>query len=306
VAGLLAQGSPAPDSLERDSGHNMKRSHIVALIAITGLGGVLLALRPRPVPPPVRSAGHRIISLAPNLTETLFALGAGDEVVGVTNYCNYPPEAKTREKVGDFINPSLEKIVSLRPDLIVLERWSSSKVSRRLSQLNLRVFETISPASIEQVYEVIGQVGGAAGRRREAAALIARMRQRVEAAKQRSRRFRHHPSVYVEIDPPSWTVGKRSYTSEAVTIAGGQNLFDDIDRPALLVSMEKVVEKDPDVILSFAVKAAEIRARPGWGEIKAVKQGHIIDDFNRDLLSRGTFRLVEGIEKLQERLEKMQ
>jgi len=284
----------------------MKRTPlIVALIALIALGAVLLALRSRPRPP-VASAGHRIVSLAPNLTETLFALGAGNEVVGVTSYCNYPPEARTREKVGDFINPSLEKIVSLQPDLILLEKWSSSKVSRRLSQLDLRVFETISPVSIPQVYELIGQVGEATGRRREATDLAALMRRRIETAKQRSSGFRNHPSVYVEIDPPSWTVGRRSYTSEAITIAGGRNLFDDVDRPSLLVSKEKILEKNPDVILSFTEKAAEIRARPGWGEIKAVKEGRIIDDFNRDLLSRGTFRLVEGIEKLQEKLEEFQ
>ncbi len=284
----------------------MKRTVlIVALVGLVAFGAVLVARRSRPAEP-VRGSRFRIVSLAPNLTETLFALGAGNEVVGVTSYCNYPPEARTREKVGDFINPSLEKIISLRPDLILLEKWSSSKVSKRLSQLDLRVVETISPTSIEQVYQLIGQVGEATGTRREATNLVAEMRRRIEAAKQKSSQFGYHPSVYVEIDPPSWTIGRRSYTSEAVAIAGGRNLFDDIDRPSLLVSKEKVLEKDPDVILSFAVKAAEIKARPGWGEIKAVKEGRIIDNFNRDLLSRGTFRLVEGIEKLQERLEEFQ
>jgi len=285
----------------------MKRTPlIVALITILLAGAALLALRSRSAPSAPRVSGQRIVSLAPNLTETVFALGAGDEVVGVTSYCNYPAEAKTREKVGDFINPSLEKIVSLQPDLILLEKWSSSKVSRRLSQLDLRVCETISPTSVHQVYELIVQVGEATGRRREAANLVTQMRRRIEAAREKSSRFQHHPSVYVEIDPPSWTIGRRSYTSEAVAIAGGRNLFDDTDRPSLLVSKEKVLEKNPDVILSFAVKAAEIKARPGWAELKAVKQGRIIDDFNRDLLSRGTFRLIEGIEKLQERLETMQ
>jgi len=265
----------------------------------------LLVTCSRPAPP-ARGTGHRIVSLAPSLTETLFALGAGDEVVGVTSYCNYPPEAQSREQVGDFINPSLEKIVSLQPDIVVLEKWSSSKVSRRLSQLDLRVFETVSPASINQVYLLIRQVGDATGRSRQAGDLVNEMRRRIDAARQRSSTFRSHPSVYVEIDPPSWTVGGRSYTSEAVALAGGRNLFDDIDRPSLLVSKEKVLEKNPDVILSFAAKAADIQARPGWGEIKAVKQGQIIDNFNRDLLSRGTFRLVEGIEQLQQRLERLQ
>jgi len=275
------------------------------ILLILGMATLLVTCS-RPAPGREVTAGHRIVSLAPNLTETVFALGAGDEVVGVTSYCNYPPEAQSREQVGDFINPSLEKIVSLQPDIVLLEKWSSSKVSRRLSQLDLRVFETVSPASIDQVYLLIGQVGDATGRRRQAADLVAEMRRRIDAARQRSSTFRYRPSVYVEIDPPSWTVGGRSYTSEAVAIAGGRNLFDDIDRPSLLVSKEKVLEKNPEVILSFAAKAADIQARPGWGEIKAVKEGRIIDDFNRDLLSRGTFRLVQGIEQLQQRLERMQ
>ncbi|RPI21646.1 MAG: cobalamin-binding protein [Acidobacteria bacterium] len=284
----------------------MKRTWLILIpVAVAALAAGLLALRSS-LAPPDKSPGRRIVSLAPNLTETLYALGAGHEVVGVTSYCNYPPEAQTKEKVGDFINPSLEKIVSLQPDLVLAEKWSSSKVSRRLSQLGLRLVETVSPASVSEIYDLTKQVGEATGRTDEAGELVARMQRRIEAARQRASRFRYRPSVYVEIDPPSWTVGRRSYTSEAVSIAGGRNLFDDMNRPSLLVSKETVLEKNPDVILSFAAKAEEIKARPGWSDIKAVKEGRIIDDFNRDLLSRGTFRLVEGIEQLQQRLERMQ
>ncbi|HXK60688.1 MAG TPA: cobalamin-binding protein [Acidobacteriota bacterium] len=279
---------------------------LVTVISIAAaLGALLVAVRSKPVPlDPV--SGKRIISLAPSLTETLFALGVGDQLVGVTSYCNYPAEAKAIEKVGDFINPSLEKIVSLRPDLILAEHWSSSKISKRLSQLGLEVVETTSPSSIDQVYELIRQVGEATGRNREADKRIAEMKERIAAARLRAARFRFRPSIYVEIDPPSWTVGRRSYTSEAILIAGGRNLFDDVNRPSLLVSKEMVLQKDPDVILSFVAKADEIRARPGWADLRAVREGRIIDDFNRDLLSRGTFRLVEGIEQLQQRLEGMQ
>jgi iron complex transport system substrate-binding protein len=248
-------------------------------------------------------SGLRLVSLAPNITETLFALGAGDEVVGVTNYCNYPPAALTKPKVGDFVNPSIETIVALKPDLVLMEYWRSSKTARRLAQLGIPFTETVSPMSLQEVYQLIDQVGKSVRREAEAERLIAKMKRRIEAVRARTSRFPYHPSVYVEIDPPSWTVGKGSYTSEAIALAGGRNLFDDLDRPASLVSKEEVVKRDPDVILSFWAKADQIRSRPGWESIKAVREGRIIDDFNRDLLSRGSPRLVEGIERLADRLE---
>jgi iron complex transport system substrate-binding protein len=282
----------------------------VLLVAIIG-GVVLVAavfLRVQKNAP-VASGGSgepRIVSLAPNLTETVFALGAGDQLVGVTSFCNFPPAAPQKENVGDFINPSVEKIISLEPDFVLAERWTSSKVSTRLSQLGIRVVETASPASFAEVYQVIEQVGETTGREEQARELLRDMKARVEAVRKRSRAFAYRPLVYVEIDPPSWTVGKNSYTSEAVFLAGGQNLFDDLNRPAVLVSKEKVLEKQPDVILSFAVKADEIRARAGWDQLPAVRNGRIIDDLNRDLLSRGTYRLIEGVEQLAGRLESMQ
>jgi len=251
------------------------------------------------------TTSRRLVSLAPNITETLFELGVGDEVVGVTTYCNYPPAAKTRQKVGDFINPSIETIASLQPDLVLMEKWTSSKTARRLGQLGLPCEETISPMSLAEVYQQISEVGKAVHRQPEAERLIAEMKRRVEAVRARASRLAYHPSVYVEIDPPSWTVGRGSYTSEAIALAGGRSLFDDLQRPASLVSKEEVVKRNPDVILSFWARAPEIRARTGWQNVRAVRQGWIIDDFNRDLLSRGTFRLVEGIEQLAKRLEAM-
>ena len=99
---------------------------------------------------PSRGDDLRIISLAPNLTEILFELGLGDQIVGVTNYCTYPPEALEKEKVGGFINPNLEKIVSLEPDLVVSEHWPSSKTVPRLREFGLQVSEVISPRSFEE------------------------------------------------------------------------------------------------------------------------------------------------------------
>jgi iron complex transport system substrate-binding protein len=227
-------------------------------------------------------------------------------LVGVTRYCNYPPEAHAKEQIGDLMSPNLEKIVSLQPDLVLAERWTSSRVVPRLRRFGVRVVETVSPSSIAQVGELIRTVGAAIGKQAEADELVRRIDQRVKQVEARSARLERHPLVYVEIDPPAWTVGRNSYTSEAIRLAGGRNLFDDVARPSIQVSKEEIIRRNPEVILSFAASADEIGRRPGWSSIRAVQHGCVIDDFNRDLLSRGTYRLVEGIEELERRFEQLQ
>ena len=244
----------------------------------------------------------RIVSLAPNLTELLFELDVGDQVVGVTNYCNYPPETQEKEKIGDFVNPSIERIVELRPDLVLAERWTSTKIVSRLRALGIEVSETISPKSISEIYGIVRSVGKVVGKPDRAQAVVQSMQQRIGTLKQRAGRLPHRPSLYLEIDLPTWTVGRNSFLNEAITLCGARNIFEGIEKPALQVSKETVVQHDPEVILSFEASASSIAQRPGWGQISAVRTGKIIDNFNRDLLSRGNHRLVDGMEMLQERL----
>jgi iron complex transport system substrate-binding protein len=247
------------------------------------------------------TAAMRIVSLAPNLTETVFDLGCGDQLVGVTRFCNYPPPALTKSQVGDFVNPSLERILELRPTLVLFERWSSSRIEGRLRQLGLRTRQTASPASLEEIHGLILEVGSALGRDGRARELVSEMTRRTEAVRRKADSLHARPSVYIEIDPPSWTVGNASYTNEAIWLAGGRNIFADVNKPAFQASKEAVIALNPDIILSFRAKAEEISRRPGWTSLEAVRQGRIIDDFNADLLSRGAFRIVEGMERLQDR-----
>ena len=247
--------------------------------------------------------GERIISLSPTLTEVLFALGEGEQIVGVTRYCSYPPEAKSKEKVGDLLNPDLEKISQLRPDIVFAERWSSTKIVNHLRGVGINVVEVPSPRSILEIYESIQTVGESVGEPEQARRIVADMQRRVEAVTRRATNLNWRPSIYIEIDLPSWTVGRASYTHEAVTLCGARNIFGDVEKAALLVSREAIIQRNPEVILSFEASADQIRGRPGWGEISAVKQGRIIDHFDRDLFSRGNQRLVEGMEKFQARLE---
>jgi len=247
--------------------------------------------------------GERIISLSPTLTEVLFALGEGEQIVGVTRYCTYPPEAKSKEKVGDFLNPDLEKITQLRPDLVLAERWSSTKIVNRLRGMGISVVEIPSPQSIHEIYEAIQTVGEDIGKSEQARAIVADMQRRVDIVTRRAANLSRQPSIYIEIDLPSWTVGRASYTHEAVTLCGARNIFGDVEKAALLVSREAIIQRNPEVILSFEASADQIRRRPGWGEISAVRHGRIIDHFDRDLFSRGNQRLVEGMEKFQVRFE---
>ena len=248
---------------------------------------------------------QRIVSLAPNLTELLFELGVGAQVVGVTNYCGYPPEALSVEKIGGFISPSLEKILSLEPDLVLSERWTSSKTVPTLRRLGLNVVEAPSPFSLSEIYQLIRITGNAIGRSDRAEQLIRWTADQVGQIREVATSFSHRLSLYVEIDPPSWTVGRRSFVTEAIFLAGARNIFADVNRPALQASKEVIVLKDPEVILSFDASADEIGQRPGWGRVRAVRNGFIIDDLNQDLLTHGNHRLVEGMRQLQARLQQL-
>ena len=252
-----------------------------------------------------RDAEPRLISLAPNLTELLFELGAGAQLVGVTHYCTYPPEARRKERVGDFVNPNIEKIVDLQPDLVLAERWTSAKIVSHLRALGIEVVETLSPKSIAEIYQVIRTVGSAVGKAERSRDLIQTMQERVREVEQRGKLFPHRPTVYVEIDLPSWTVGRSSFISEAVYLCGARNLFDDIEKPALQISKEMILQRDPEIILSFQASASEVGQRPGWNQLTAVRSGRIIHDFNRDLLARGNHRLVDGMKELQTRIAEL-
>ncbi|MCI0625764.1 MAG: ABC transporter substrate-binding protein [Acidobacteria bacterium] len=249
---------------------------------------------------------QRFISLSPTLTEILFELGAGEDVVAVTTYCVYPEQAKTKEKIGDFVNPNFEKMVGLKPGVIFAETWSSSKIVSRLRDSGLNVKEVKSPRSIEEIYQAILQVGEGLHKKSRANEVVADMKRRIEAIRATAARMKSHPSIYVEIDLPTWTVGRASYTSEGIELCGTRNIFNDVDKPALQASKEAIIERNPDIILTFDSNPEEYRKRPGWQKISAIRKGWVIGDVGRNMLSHGNHRLVAGMEQLQARLLELQ
>ena len=278
------------------------KKFVGAVLLILLILFALQASRRAPSSQSVLQEDVRIVSLAPNLTEILFELGVGEQVVGVTKYFSDSSQGQQKEEIGDFFNPNLEKIVSLKPTLVIAEHWPSSRTVPRLKEFGLPVLETISPTSLEEIYQIIREVGKVVDRSQPAETLIQSMKKRLRVVKERAVQLSDRPSVYIEVDLPTWTIGKRSFITEAFHLCGARNLFDDVEKRALQASKETIIARNPDIILTYTVSASLISQRPGWDQIKAVQNGRILDDFDRALLSHGNHRLIEGMEKLQARI----
>jgi len=249
---------------------------------------------------PVRAA--RIVSLLPSNTEILDALGAGGDIVGITRFDR---SVTGRTVVGDFFQPNLETIVSLKPDLIVSGVWSSSRIGRHLHDLGYPTLEIPNPQSLEELYGSIRQIARSVHRGDQADRIIQDMKARLASLSERSRRLPRRLRTYVEIDPPFWTIGGHDFLNEALAAAGVDNIFADLARPSSQVSPEVIVERDPELILSFDLSKAEIGRRTGWGGITAVRKGWVLDALDRDELSRPSPRLLDGIEALESRVERL-
>ncbi len=252
-------------------------------------------------------AGQRIISLAPDTTEILFALGLDNEIVAVTTFCDYPPQALSKIKIGTFSNPDIEKIISLKPDIIFATGLEQDRVVAKLKKLKLNVYVSY-PSSIEELLISIKRIGELTFTQDKAKALIVQMRDRIEKVKAqtRSRPLDTRPKVFIEIwDVPLITAGKGSFIDELIYTAGGINIAHDTPRPYSYFSPEAVIARDPDCIIVGYMNdknKEQIGDRLGFGGIKAVKTGSVYYDINPDTFLRAGPRLVEGLEEIHKRL----
>lgn len=246
----------------------------------------------------------RIVSMAPSNTEILFALGAGDRVVGVDDYSNFPPEANKVEKIGGFSTPSIEKIVSLRPDL-VLGTDAHEKFLPQLARVGLPAL-LLSPRTVDGVLKSVRKVGRAIGAAEQAEQLADDMSRRLEGVEARysSSGGGALPKVYYEVySDPMMSVGPKTLIHQVIVAAGGRNIFDDADKDYPIVSSEAVLDRNPDVIVfpkfhgTGCLTVEELRARPGWTKVAAVRDGRVYP-IDADLISRPGPRIVEAVETL--------
>lgn len=208
---------------------------------------------------------QRIVSTAPSLTELLYALGLGDRVVGVTRFCRYPPEAMKKPKIGDFVNPNLEAIAALKPDLVVIQT-NPVRLAERLQRLHLHVLE-VDQQNIAAIYTSIRQVGEATGVTPRATQLVDSIRSGLDAVRAQAAPFPRTRVMFVVGRTPGRldgliVAGKASYLNEVIEIAGGENVFRDASAAYPEVSLEEVIARNASAIVDIGDMGDDLVVSP--------------------------------------------
>lgn len=249
---------------------------------------------------------QRIISIAPSNTEILFALGLEDKIVGITNYCNFPEETKNIEKIGETFPLNLEKIVSLKPDLILAYAGQLKEIPR-LRELGLKVI-VIEPLNLQETLKSIQMVATVGGIPEKGNILVENLSQRIDQIKTEvsNLEITKKPKVFIGgIYETIWTPGEGTLFNELISLAGGINIAAGFSGWTK-ISSEFIVKEDPDIIIipigamnpGDELKIKEnIYQRPGWSNLSAVKTQKIFI-VNEDLFFRPGPRLVDGLERL--------
>jgi len=241
----------------------------------------------------------RIVSLAPSNTEVLYALGLGDRVVGVTEYCDYPPEAKQKPKIGGFANIDLEKVIGLDPHLVLATSIHAKTVVPELEKRGITIV-VVEPNNVDDVLTKITFVGELTGASENANRLTTQLKSRIDAVTGKVATAKTKPRVFYEIDKTLFTPGPGSFIDDMITKAGGLNIAADAKGPYAQLGPEATIAKDPQVILlgdmNFGESPESVKARPGWANISAVKNGRVIPIADENIVSRPGPRIVEGLE----------
>src|SRR5436309_7926376 len=241
----------------------------------------------------------RIVSLAPSITEILYAIGSSEELVCVTQYCDYPPEARLKPKVG-YVHPNLESIMALQPDLVLAPReFLRADFLGKLEQLKIPAF-ILDAKTIEDVLSHIQTLGRMLGRSASADGLAAQMRQRITEIKTRTATLPRPRLLYVLNSEPLITVGPGSFIHQLIVLAGGTNIARRARSAYPRLNMEEVLKEDPELIvfpvgLVEGIPESEQQVWQRWTTLSAVKRGRFFR-ISSDLVNRPGPRIVEGLE----------
>jgi iron complex transport system substrate-binding protein len=250
----------------------------------------------------VNGPPQRIVSVAPNVTEILFALGLEDRLVGVSVYCQYPPEALKKEKIGGYINPSLEKIVALRPDLVIgIAEGDLRTFVDKLAGLKVPVYIT-NPRDALEVLTSVQKIGEVTFAPEAARRIVRSMEERVRRVQDKVQ-DRPRPRVLHILDfNPLISAGKGTFVDDLIRLGGGRNVAETATGKYPHFSMEEVLVQDPEVILLASMKSQDplVKQRRWWERwktITAVKQGRIYV-LDSDLIHRPSPRIADGLEQV--------
>ncbi|MBI4534970.1 MAG: cobalamin-binding protein [Ignavibacteriae bacterium] len=281
--------------------HSTPRVLFLALVCATNLGAQITLVDDLNRSVSIPSAAQRIVSLAPSITESLFAIGAGSRVVGVTDYCNYPLAAKSKEQVGGVINPNIEKIVSLRPDLILLTMEGNVREDfNKLTSFGVPVFVT-NPRTLQGIRESIAKIGSLAGREEEAARLVYSMKNVEDSVKTLTQKAVRPRVLFFVSLQPIIVVGTSTFLNELIELAGGVNIAASTGSTYPTYSREVVLENNPDVLIFMSEIIQDTdeitNLYPEWSKLNAVLAGKVFT-IDADVLSRPGPRAVNGLRAL--------
>ena len=248
----------------------------------------------------------RVISLAPSLTEILYAVGAGSQVVGRDSLANFPESVKSLPDIGGNNGEyNYEAIASLKPDLVLATEINTADQVNSIQKLGIKVAYLSNPVKLEDTYTLIADVAMLTGHEQEAQTLVASLKQRVSTVEEKISKATSTPLVFYELDGSDptqpWTTGPGTFVDQLIATAGGRNAGAVMQDAWGQLSLEKLLVENPDVILlgdsAYGTTPESVAARTGWGELKAVKDGKVYG-FNDDLVSRPGPRLVDGLEAM--------
>jgi iron complex transport system substrate-binding protein len=246
----------------------------------------------------------RIISLAPSITETLFAVGAGPQLVAVTTTDTYPPDVKRLPTIGGFAPETIstEAILAQNPDLVLAGGQFQRPIVKSMDKLGIPAV-VIDPTTLDAVEKAISRIGRLTGHEAKAAAVVADFRRRRRAVRRaaRAKDAARVRVLYVFWDEPLETAGPGTFVGQMIAEAGGVNIFADLDQEYPQVSDEAVLARNPERIIApnrgTATFAARLSRRPGWNRLAAVKATRI-STLPEELLHRPGPRLIDGLEKI--------
>lgn len=244
---------------------------------------------------------QRIVSLAPSITEILFAIGLNEEIVGVTEFCDFPSEALSKPKVG-YATPDLEMIVGLQPQLVLAPRsFLRVDLLHKLEQLKIPTF-IFDPHTVEDILAHIQLVGRMVGRSGEANAQAALMRKQLAGFSSRLADLPRPKLLYILNSEPLITVGPGSFIHHLIELAGGRNAADQSAAPYPRLTMEEVIRQNPDILLfpvgrHEGISQAEQDVWKRWTTLSAVQHGQLFQ-VDSDILNRPGPRILEGLRQL--------
>jgi iron complex transport system substrate-binding protein len=246
---------------------------------------------------------HRIVCLTPSLTETVYELGAGDLIAGVSDFTTFPAEARSKPSVGGLVDPSVEKIVSLQPDLILMAtQLNRHETTQQLEELGIPVF-VVDPQGLNGVLRMIGSLGEAINHTEQARALVKRLTEKRAAVASRVKGLARPKVLVVIWYDPVLTAGSKAFITDAINAAGAESVTADIPQAWPQISMEQVVQRAPELLLLIkelhgGITLDLLKSRAGWDRLEAVREARVIYvDEKLELPSPSVFDALEELAK---------